>query len=183
MFVPDVEAFVQRAQDLRPTSATAAFRSGALLAGSPYHGSAWRQQEHGALWDATPHSLSVLVRSCGPIAGVAASLPGRGHVRLSLDHANGCVSEVEVNLCDPATGLTETYELRAEDETITLAGFGYDRSEAFGRAIDELVRRIDAGAEATADHLSLPMHLMAVLDAAEASLQTGGDKVAVRADG
>jgi predicted dehydrogenase len=183
MFVPDVEAFVRRAREIRPTSGMAAFRSGALLAGSPYHGSTWRQQESGALWDATPHSLSLLVASCGPIAHVAAALLGKGHVRLALDHDDGCISDVEVNLCDPTTSLSETYELRAGDETIALSGFSYERGEAFRRAIDELVRRIDAGAEAAADHLALPMHLMAVLDSAEASLRAGGDKVPVRAAG
>jgi predicted dehydrogenase len=180
MFVPAVDAFVREARQLEATSGKAVFRSGALLAGSPYHGSAWRQQEYGALWDAAPHSLSVLVMSCGPIARVAATLPGRGHVRLSLDHETGGSSSIEVDLCDSTTRLSETYEVRAGQKTLALSGFSFDRSDAFRSAIDELIGRIDAGADMEGDHLSLPMHLMAVLDAAEASLRSGGDCVVVR---
>jgi hypothetical protein len=58
----------------------------------------------------------------------------------------------------------------------------FDRVEAFRSAIDELIGRIDAGGDLEADQLALPMHLMAILDAAETSLRCAGERVVVRPD-
>ncbi len=173
LFVPAVADFMATAPDFGARTAEAEFRSGALLEGSPYATSDWRQDERGVLWDATPHPISVLVQSCGPVTEVTAEIVGRGHVVLTGSHAGGAESRIEVDLADPTTTLTERYRLYRGEDRIDLAEFPYDRNEAFSNAIGTLVARVADGGAAGRD-LDLPMHIMRILDAAAASLDHGG---------
>lgn len=181
LFVPAVGSYIEKARSTQPHRASAVFRSGALLAGSPYAGSAWRQEAHGALWDAAPHSLSVLAQACGRLAGIAASSAGRGKVALRTEHAGGCVGTVEIDLCDPTTTLTECYAVEGDGGDLTLEGFAYDRGEAFGKAIDALIRLAAVGEHRPRQDLGLAIHLVAVLEAAAQSLAAGGAQVSVAA--
>jgi predicted dehydrogenase len=66
------------------------------LGESPAADSAWRQ-ERGALWDLTPHALSLLVPALGAVTWVQAAAGLRDTVHLTLTHESGAVSTVTVS--------------------------------------------------------------------------------------
>ena len=72
-FVP--EEFERVLEDMRGkrwTGARVRQHTEAMLPGSPYAGSVWRQAEGAALWDLGPHALSVLTAILGPVEKISA---------------------------------------------------------------------------------------------------------------
>lgn len=179
MYIPQIAGFLVEARQTKPHTGHASFRSGALLDGSPYAGSGWRNAEFGALWDAAPHPVSVMVAVLGPVREVTARRVGeRRALHLDLVHRGG-TSSVDVDLRDPDVGLHEGYEMRGEDGSAALDGFTYVRTDAFAGAVRDLLARIGGASEPTLD---LPVHLVAVLDAAERSIRSDGAVIAVSQD-
>ncbi len=169
-----IAALTYLAAEARITGATdgqAVLRSGALLPGSPYENSTWRHDELGALWDAAPHGITVLHDGLGLIVRVRATSPKRGIVKLAYEHASGAQSSHLVDLVDPATELHESYAFNGGATPLTIDPVRYERPVAFAGAVDLLLARVrqpDPG------QLSLVLHIMAVLDAAERSARNGG---------
>jgi predicted dehydrogenase len=78
----------------------AVWLTAALAAGSPYRGSAWRQDK-GALWDIGPHVLSILVPALGTVVSVTARAGARDLVHLVLAHDSGATSTATMALSAP----------------------------------------------------------------------------------
>lgn len=177
MFVPEMAGFTARARALNPTRGAAVFRSDALLRG-PYAGSAWRQAEHGALWDAAPHGLSVLVSGLGPVAEVAASVSAEGAHAFACRHAAGATSELALDLRSPEPGLSETYRF-GNGASVALPALPYDRQAILSRAAGLLLAEVTGPRTEARSRLGLALHLVCVAAAAEQSLASGGGFVAV----
>jgi predicted dehydrogenase len=177
MFVPEMTDFVARARALSPTWGEAGFRSEALLRG-PYAGSPWRQAEHGALWDAAPHGFSVLVSVLGPVAEVAATLAPDGTYAFSCRHRDGGTSTFDLNLRDAGVTLAERYSF-GNGTSVDLPGLAYNRKETLSRAASLLVAEMTGPRDEARSRLLLGLHLVCVAVAAQESLASGGDFVAV----
>jgi predicted dehydrogenase len=172
MFVGEMSAFVERARATAPTSGEASFRSNALIEG-PYASSAWRQGEHGALWDAAPHGMSVLVSVLGPVEEVSASLSPDGSYAIMFRHAAGSRSQLDLNLRDRSVKLAERYRFSGT-ETVELPGLAYDRKATFAHAAGLLLKEIGGERKESNSRLRLGLHLVAVAVAAQESLRSGG---------
>lgn len=177
MFVPEMADFVARARALSAQWGEAAFRSGALLAG-PYAGSAWRQAEHGALWDAAPHGFSVLVSVLGPVDRVSARLDGDGTYSFACRHRDGGTSTFDLNLRDAGVTLAERYRF-GNGTAVDLPGLAYDRKATLARAAALLVQEITGPRDEARSRLMLGLHLVCVAAAAQHSLGAGGSMAAV----
>lgn len=180
LFIPQVEALIAEARRRQATVGSAVFRSGALLPGTPYAGSAWRQAEFGALWDAAPHPLTVMSSVLGPVLRVSAAREGSGAVRLELVHDGGRHSQIAIDLRDPAGGLVEDYAFEGGEGRIELNSPPYLRRAAFAAAAEALLARMQAVPRSAAADLGFAVSLVAVLDAAERSLGAGGRPAEVR---
>jgi predicted dehydrogenase len=179
MFVPEVLAFGAQARALQPTGGEAMFHSEALISG-PYAGSAWRQAEHGALWDAAPHGLSVLVSVLGPVAEVAARVAPDGRYSISCRHCDGASSALDLSLRSAGVRLAERYRF-TNGTAVELPALAYDRKDALARAAGMLLAEIAGPRDEGRSRLALAMHLVCVATAAQQSLGAGGDFVAVPA--
>lgn len=164
-FVPAVRDFIAAARGTADR-ADATFRSGALLAGSPYAASPWRRDRLGAVWDVTPHALSVLSPLMGPVRAVAGRQVGEGAFTLAFGHAGG-TSTLAIDLCDPADALLERYAVG--DGGTAFENRGYDRAAAFGAAVDALLR----GGPAAAGQIAFAVDTVAVTEAAARAVATG----------
>jgi predicted dehydrogenase len=178
LYVPEVARFLAEAKLQEPLSGTASFRSNALLAG-PYAGSSWRKSEHGALWDAAPHALSVLASVLGPIAEVTAVVTSDGGYDLSLRHAGGATSRLDLSLRDPGVKLAERYRFAGRQSEVDLPELAYDRQQTFTHASRVFIRSIRGERREDETHLGLGLHLVAVATAAETSLATESRPVGV----
>ncbi|SDX05865.1 Gfo/Idh/MocA family protein [Roseicitreum antarcticum] len=178
MFVDEMDAFVSEARAINPREGFATFRSGALLDG-PYAGSAWRQEEHGALWDAAPHGLSVLVSVLGPIAEIAASLGDDGTYEFTCRHVNGGQSSFGLNLRDASVKLAESYRFQ-NGKTVELPSLPYNRKETFRKAADVLLQEISGRSDGKSAQLDLALHLVCVATAAQQSLSSADAFVRVQ---
>lgn len=178
MFVDDMDDFMARARAIDAREGFATFRSDALL-GGPYAGSAWRQEEHGALWDAAPHGLSVLVSVLGPIAEIAASIEDDGTYAFACRHRNGGQSSFGLNLRDASVKLSESYRFQNE-ASVELPGLPYNRKETFRKAAGVLLQEIAGESDGKSAQLDLALHLVCVATAAQESLSASGTSVRVQ---
>jgi predicted dehydrogenase len=174
MFVADIQAFIESAKAAGSAGGKASFRSNALIAG-PYADSAWRRTEHGALWDAAPHGMSVLASVLGPIAEVRAIAAEDGRYDLDFGHVRGGRSSLELNLRDLTVKLAESYCFFGEGHRVVeLSNLPYDRQATFTAAARTLLNLIQRGCARDRTNLGFATHLVAVTEAAERSLRTGG---------
>lgn len=173
MFVDEVVEFVSEARKLQPVKGEASFRSNALLQG-PYASSSWRQERHGALLDAAPHGMSVLVSALGPITEVSAEWAGDGTYSLFFKHSGEVTSTLDLNLRDTEVQFAERYAF-ANDRSVSLPKLAYNRKATFTRASEVLVEQVKLGSEQAQSQLGLALHLVAVAAAAQESLAIGGN--------
>jgi predicted dehydrogenase len=175
LFVPEMQQMIRKAREIRPTEGRCVLRSGAVLAGSPYAGSAWRQEENGALWDAAPHGLSVACAILGRAREIEARRADDGAIDVHVGHESGAASTISVNLRDPDTQRTEAYAFRAGAAEVGLDRPNYDRPAAFNAAASLLMKNAATDAGVAPDgNLALAVDLIALLEAAEESLAVGG---------
>ncbi len=135
--------------------------------------SPWRA-EHGALWDIGPHMSSVLEWVLGPITEVSALAGARDLVELQLRHASGATSSAVLTLQAAAGSNRVDYwfggtagEARP-DEAVRAV----DPVAASVAAMTELARQATTGERGGID-ASYGEHVVRVLEAARASLETG----------
>ena len=171
MFIAEARAFLDGIRAAGPTTGKAVFHSQALLSG-PYAGSAWRQEEHGALRDAAPHGMSMLVSALGPLVEVSASGSARDGYLMNYRHESGALSSQELNLSKAGVDLFERYEFETAEGIMAQPGFDYDRPSTFASASREFTNRIATG-DRDAPEIRLALHLQDVIAAAEKSLATG----------
>ncbi|WP_330555555.1 Gfo/Idh/MocA family protein [Burkholderia multivorans] len=154
--------------------ADARFLSGALLPGTPYTGSGWRN-EQGALWDLGPHALSVLLPVLGDVVGVEASREEPREIHVRLVHASGARSQFALGLHAEPSRQGESYVFCGADgavERLDVQLRGALNRVAFGNAVEALVNAARTGRSHPCDaHYGLRM--LRILAAAENSLESG----------
>ena len=151
--------------------------SGRWLAGgtfdpaSPWAPSIWRRK-HGALWDLTPHLLSVVVPVLGPVQAATADRGLTDLVHLLLTHESGASSSLSVAQTLAPRVTAVDLELYGEagrsampDDTETTA------IAAFQAAMRELADSVRSGQPSPTD-VRLGVHMVSVLEAAKRSLES-----------
>lgn len=172
-FVPDFEQSIQAASGRSWTGARVTQHTDALLPGSPYERSVWRQQDNGALWDLAPHVLAALLAILGPVERIsAAHRPGR-ITDFTATHRSGAVSEVSLALhVDPAKTVGE-YRLLAKDKSYVLPLPTFERPWALAIAAGELAANIRKGERKHRCDVNFGLEVVRVLAAADRSIATG----------
>lgn len=138
--------------------------------GSPYAESAWRKI-HGGLWDIGPHALSITVPVLGPVTEVSAMEGPRQTSYVTLRHASGAVSTMELTLDAAEAAVKFENVLHGESGWLTVDGFDNTPIDAFSRAISELIAAVPAGKHPL--DVRFGRDVVAVLAAAEESAKTG----------
>jgi predicted dehydrogenase len=141
------------------------------LAGTPFAGSAWRQ-ERGALWDIGPHALSVLVPALGPVVAVQAGAGLRDTVHLVLTHESGTASTVTLSHTVAPMSAGIEFFVHGDAGRLVLLPDTEHPVEAFGTAVDELRAAALTGGTHPCD-VAFGRDVVAVLAAAGRALTTG----------
>jgi predicted dehydrogenase len=173
-FIPEIRDALARLAEQSWEGGVARLLAGALLEGSPYAGSLWRQR-HGALWDLAPHALSLLIPVLGPVTHVTAARDAARVTRLGLRHGQGGRSEVAVSLHAAAEDREDVVLFRQGAEEARLPGGAAPRLAAYGKALSALMDAIRTGTADACD-AGFGLAVIRVLLAAEASLVEGGER-------
>lgn len=137
--------------------------------GNPYGGSIWRR-EYGGLWDIGPHALSLLCPVLGAVTEVTAMAGPRQTTFVTMGHASGAVSTMELTLdAAPAAARGETL-LHGESGWMELPGFDGDAQASLGRAVTQL---LESGGTEHPLSVRFGRQVVAVLAAAEESAREG----------
>ncbi|MFF0139367.1 Gfo/Idh/MocA family protein [Streptomyces sp. NPDC005227] len=91
---PATRDFLQQARSLDVLGARSCYLHGAFLGGEFATG--WRL-EHGALLDLGPHLLDLLDTAIAPITGIRSTGDARRWTELTVEHANGAVSQATLS--------------------------------------------------------------------------------------
>jgi predicted dehydrogenase len=143
----------------------------ASVAGTPFAGSAWRQ-EHGALWDLGPHALSVLVPALGPVVAVQATA-GRGDtVHLALVHESGATSTLTLSLTVAPMSAGTEFFVHGDAGRLVLLPDGDRPVDDFTVAVDELLAAALTGGTHPCD-VGFGRDLVVVLETAARALGSG----------
>ncbi len=172
-FVPEFERMLQEARAKRWAGARVRQHTEAMLPGSPYVGSVWRQADGAALWDLGPHALSVLTAILGPVERVSAS---RTPERLSCfvaTHAGGARSDVSLSLYTKPTELKSEYVFQGADGDYVLPIPTFPRPQALATAAGELAANAARGKRRHRCDVTVGLEVVRVLAAADRSLATG----------
>jgi predicted dehydrogenase len=113
-------------------------------AGSPYAGSAWRQ-ERGALWDIVPHALSIVLPLLGPAERVIAQHGPADAVDVGLTHAGGATSLISVSLDAPPGARGTEWQFLHADAEHAMPQPDRRADEIFARFIDDLLAAVTDG--------------------------------------
>ena len=172
-FVPEFERSLQAASRRSWTGARVTQHTDALLPGSPYERSVWRQADNGALWDLAPHVLAAMLAILGPVERISAEhRPGRNTV-FTATHRNGAVSEVSLALhVEPAKTVSE-YRLLATDESYVLPLPAFERPWALSNAAGELAANVRRGERKHRCDVDFGLDVVRALAAADRSIATG----------
>ncbi|MEU0781392.1 Gfo/Idh/MocA family oxidoreductase [Streptomyces sp. NPDC006173] len=91
---PATRDFLQQARSIDVLGARSCYLHGAFLGGEFATG--WRL-EHGALLDLGPHLLDLLDTAIAPITGIRSTGDARRWTELTVEHANGAVSQATLS--------------------------------------------------------------------------------------
>jgi len=173
-FIPDFEQSIQAlAADGPWVEAQARIHSGAMLAGTPFAGSVWRQ-EKGALWDIGPHALAVLLPILGPVAEARASEDARRVITLLLRHASGGTSTTALCLHAEPADAGQSFRFTSARREATLDAPPIRPEAAYGAALGELLNAIAApGPQPHRCGVEFAREVVAILAAAEDGLRSG----------
>lgn len=177
-FVPEFERSLEEARQRRWTGARVRQLTGALLPGSPFAGSVWRQAEDGALWDIGPHALSVLTATLGPIERISASRSPDRVSRFTATHRGGIRSEAALSLHSPESDLASEYLFLAPDGEFALTLPTFPRPQAFATAAGELAANAASGERRHRCDVRVGLDIVRILAAADRSIAAGGSPVA-----
>jgi predicted dehydrogenase len=112
---------------------------------NPFTDSAWRREQHGALWDIGPHALSNLTVMLGPITDLTA-VGGEGDlVHLVVRHESGATSTASLSLFVPPEGSSFETGIWGESGTAILPDTFWPPEESFQIAVQELVAAAESG--------------------------------------
>ncbi len=139
--------------------------------GNPYGASPWRR-EKGGLWDVGPHVLSVVLPVLGPVEEVTAVTGPRDSVHALTRHRGGAVGSFSVTLDAAPEAGAFSVDLYGEHGWRSVPGGDRSAVEAFGSAVDRLLRQVRQGPGDPCD-VRFGREVVAVLAAAEASVRSG----------
>jgi predicted dehydrogenase len=154
----------------------------ALLPGSPFAGSSWRQRK-GALWDLGPHMLSLALPTLGPVERVAAGTGLGDTVHLVLQHRGGAASTLALSQTVPAAAEGIEFRLYGQGGRSAVPPFELAHLVALGEAIGQLTAMVAAGATTHPCDVRLGRDTVAVLEAAERFLSAAPDGQSVAVAG
>lgn len=141
---------------------------------SPFKGSAWRHEEGVVLWDAAPHTLSLMLAALGPIKDVTA-MRGLGEtLHLALEHESGAVSSTTMSLTapEPSEHIGCEFWGPAGIAVYPDALLGSEE-EAYATAVSELIESADTGIRPACD-VAFAAEIVRVLARAESFLARQG---------
>jgi predicted dehydrogenase len=144
-FVPEIAAAIETARSHAWREAHVAVVSGALLPGSPYVDSVWRQAEGAALWDVGPHILSLLVPVLGPVTRQRALTTGPGWSRFETTHAGGAVATCAVTLSAPPEARCNRYVFSDDTTRFVLPEPHLDHPAVYASAVGALLETVRSG--------------------------------------
>jgi predicted dehydrogenase len=142
-FVPTWEDWLQQVVATAPEGGRADWLT-SREPGSPYLGSVWRD-EHGALWDVGPHTLSQLLPALGAVVDVTGARGQRDLVHLVLTHEGGRTSRMSLSLTMPGGIDQVEVEFYGRDGVLVQPAAERDVADAYARALDELLAMVGAG--------------------------------------
>jgi predicted dehydrogenase len=152
----------------------ARFHSGAMLPGTPFSDSTWRQRK-GVLWDLGPHVLSVLLPVLGPVTQARAAPVAPGVTGLDLRHASGARSSASLSFHAAPADCGEAYEFSGGGRTRRVVIAPGPRRPCFAAALDSLLHSIARPGEASpACGVQLGSEVVGILSQAEHSLARPG---------
>lgn len=182
-FVDDAHELIARARAGNHTRCEMSWSSKALLPGTPFTASAWRNSEYGTLWDLGPHVLSILVPVFGPVTAIAASRIRKAKFTSSLHHAGGAKSTMVLDQMDEtltSPGSRERYLFSGGDGVTEGGGFRSEPVRCFSLGASLLLETPAAALDPYGPNIRFGRDIVAVLDAARRSIDAGGELVDVR---
>ncbi len=143
---------------------------------SPYINSVWRQEAGAALWDISPHALSVLI----PILGAVIEVRGVPEVdrvcAFETLHASGARASVSVTLHAVEESNNNGFSFSDGSRHATIPMQDFIRPDAFAAAVTALETMVRTGERSHPCDMRLGVEVVRVLEAAEHS-QGSGDRV------
>jgi predicted dehydrogenase len=140
---------------------------------NPFHETAWRA-DAGALWDTGPHAVALLSTALGPVTEVTATHGQGDYSVVTLAHAGGALSTINLTMDAPAPVSGDTALFGAAGKSAPPPSENWDRecNEAYEAALKRLA---DPGAEADdiVIDAAFGAQVTRVLAAAELSMKSG----------
>ena len=154
-YIPEVASGIVALRARRWTRAEVTMLGGALVPGSPYEASVWRNEPHAAVWDLAPHVLSVLDPVLGPVRTLTVLEDGAEESTLRSEHAGAdgstAVATIRLSLRAPPERQGNTYVFHGASGTATLPEPPMDRPAVFAHAVRDLVRAVRTGERSACD--------------------------------
>ncbi|HEX6500842.1 MAG TPA: Gfo/Idh/MocA family oxidoreductase [Micromonosporaceae bacterium] len=138
----------------------------ALLPGSPYAESTWRQQR-GGLWDVGPHALSMLCGALGPVTDVSATAGRNDLTWLLLRHESGATSSAALSLRTPEPAAHTSVTLWGATGLSAMPPEPSPAVDALRHAVGALVQAAETGTPHPCD-AAFGRHVTEVLASADA---------------
>jgi predicted dehydrogenase len=144
-FIPEIAAAIALEKDNAWTRANIRVHASVMATKSPYSDSVWRQAPGAALWDISPHALSVLIPMMGNVTGIHAYPERDGVSVFRTWHERGGVADVSVTLHCAADAVANDYRFFGPTRELLLPNPEFSRSGAFGRMVRELADAVRTG--------------------------------------
>ncbi|MEY4761217.1 MAG: hypothetical protein RLZZ200_1073 [Pseudomonadota bacterium] len=175
-YSPVTLSLIAQARASGATRVEADYRSGAMVPGSPFASSTWREGPAGALLDMGPHLMGVAVSILGPVESVRASSADGIGCEVQARHRDGGRSTARIFLHDPTLDPDdERYTCAGPAGTVQAGPCRHDGIACYRATVQSLLH----------GHSTLPApdarfacELAAILEAAAASLASGGRELA-----
>jgi hypothetical protein len=181
LFVDQANDLIARAQAGTHTRCDATWSSRALLPGTPFTSSPWRNGENGTLWDLGPHVLSMLIPVLGSVTRIEATRVRKAKFVCRMLHASGAESTVALDQMDETLprGSLERYVFSGGDGILEGGPFQVEPARSYSAAIRLLITGIGRPDAIGGPGIRPSREIVAVLEAACASIESGGRAVDV----
>jgi predicted dehydrogenase len=181
LFVDGANDLIARARAAGHTHGEASWSSRALLPGTPFTDSPWRNGEYGTLWDLGPHVLSILVPVLGPVTHIAASRVRKAKFTCRIRHAGGRESVVAIDPMDESLprGSFEHFVFSGGEGETRGGPFTVEPVLNFTAAVRLLIESVGVAGGAPGPNVRHGRDIVAALEAACTSMQSGGGSIEV----
>ncbi|GAA2057159.1 Gfo/Idh/MocA family protein [Williamsia deligens] len=160
-FAPETRAFLDAARSGQYGGGIGRWLSGALLGGR-YSSSQWRK-DGGALLDVGPHVVDLLDAALGEVTEVVdARLVPDDLWHITLGHAGGATSALQLSLCVPARPTVTEFAVHGRDGVVSLTDRSTSSVDCFTTLIDEFLASAASGTPHACD-VHRGLHVQEVL--------------------